>query len=71
MMYRTSVSSSDLHSVGYDPTTRTLEIEFNSGSVYRYFDVPQNVYDGLMGASSHGTYFHAKIKENYRYAKVG
>ncbi|KAB8140808.1 KTSC domain-containing protein [Chloroflexia bacterium SDU3-3] len=54
-----TVSSSNLASVGYDPTTQTLEICFHSGACYQYFHVPQHVYDGLMGAGSHGTYFDA------------
>ena len=70
-MYRTSVSSSNLRSVGYDPTTRTLEIEFHSSGIYQYYDVPQSIYDGLMAAASHGTYFDSHIKHVFRYAKVG
>jgi hypothetical protein len=70
-MYRTPVTSSDLRSVGYDANTQTLEIEFNSGGVYQYYGVPKSVYDGLMTATSHGSYFHAHIKDVYRYSKVG
>lgn len=69
-MERTPVSSSDLRSVGYDPRSQTLEIEFNSGGIYQYFDVPESVYRGLMGASSHGQYFHRNIKDSYRYSRV-
>ncbi len=70
-MLRTPVSSSDLRSVGYDPQTQTLEIEFNSGGVYRYFHVPTNVYEGLMNAGSHGMYFHQNVKNTYTYQRVG
>jgi hypothetical protein len=56
--------------VGYDKPTNILEIEFNSGGVYQYYDVPSAVYQGLMNASSHGKYFHAHIKDIYRYAKL-
>jgi hypothetical protein len=42
-MLRTPVSSSALRSVGYDPQTQTLEIEFNSAEVYQYFNVPLGV----------------------------
>jgi len=68
---RNFVSSSNLKSVGYDPKTQTLEIEFLDGSIYQYFSVPQSVYEGLMGAASHGTYFDRYIKKGgYRYLKV-
>jgi hypothetical protein len=69
-MNRTPVNSSNLSSVGYDPATRTLEIAFRSGSVYQYFDVPQTIYEALIAASSHGTYFHYTIRDVYRYRRV-
>lgn len=70
-MIRQPVSSSNLRSVGYDPTTRALEIEFNSGAIYRYDGVPANVHAGLMSASSHGSYFHENIKGRYPYRRIG
>jgi hypothetical protein len=69
-MQRQSVQSSNLRSVGYDAQSNTLEIEFNTGGVYQYFDVPANVYQGLISASSHGTYFHNYIKSSYRYTRI-
>ncbi len=69
-MFRQSVSSSNLRSVGYDFHTSILEIEFNSGGVYQYFNVPASVYQALISASSHGTYFHAYIKNHYRYSRI-
>jgi len=70
-MNRTSVSSSNLVSVGYDPATSTLEIAFHSGDVYQYFSVPQTVYEALMAASSHGSYFSHFIRNVYSYRRVG
>jgi hypothetical protein len=61
-MNRTPVSSSNLKSVGYDPYSQTLEIEFHNGGIYQYSQVPQSVYSGLMGASSRGEYFESHIK---------
>jgi hypothetical protein len=69
-MDRTPVSSSNLSSVGYDEEDRVLEIEFNSGGVYQYYDVPPRIYEELMDASSHGSYFHREIKDNYRYDQI-
>lgn len=62
-MYRTRVASSNLASVGYDALSRTLEVEFINGSVYRYSGVPENVYRGLMSAPSHGSYFETFVKK--------
>jgi KTSC domain len=70
-MNRIPVSSSNLLSVGYDQTTQTLEIEFLHGGVYQYSGVPSSVYDDLMTAESHGTYFDRHIKKaGYDYQKI-
>ena len=45
-----SVESSNLASVGYDAKGQILEIEFNHGGLYQYFDVPQEVHDELMNS---------------------
>lgn len=62
-MYRERVASEALRSVGYDPDQRILEIEFASGEVYAYFDVPPELHVGLMTAASHGGYFAAHIRD--------
>ena len=70
-MERESVVSSDIASVGYDESTSKLEIQFcSNNSIYQYFDVPKIEYSGLMGAASHGKYFHKNIKNKYRYEKI-
>lgn len=69
-MIRKPVSSSNLKSVGYEEETQILEIEFNNGGVYRYFEVPKTVYFELMSASSHGKYFNQYIKNCYHWSQV-
>lgn len=70
-MKRTPVNSSNLASIGYDTSSETLEIEFLHGGVYQYYDVPLTVYESLMSASSHGTYFDKNIKKTgYSYKKI-
>ncbi len=70
-MDRQKVDSSNLASVGYDSQSQTLEIEFNHGGIYQYFNVPSSIHNGLMGASSHGEYFDRNIKKSgYRYVKI-
>jgi hypothetical protein len=69
-MNRTPVTSSNVASVGYDPNTMTLEVEFRNGSVYQYFDVPETAYQDLMSASSVGTYLNQNIKASYRCAQI-
>lgn len=70
-MKRTTVVSSNISSIGYDSQSRTLEIEFVDGSIYRYFAVPEGLYRGLLSAPSHGQYFDVYIKKGgYSYMKV-
>jgi hypothetical protein len=69
-MKRQSVSSTNISSVGYDSESHTLEVEFRGSGVYQYFDVPQSIYDALMHASSHGSYFHRHIKDQYRWVEI-
>ena len=68
-MVRTPVDSSNISSIGYDEDSQTLEIEFHSGAVYQYFDVPSLVYQE-MEAASKGQFLAQHIKGNYRYVKV-
>ena len=71
-MERTSVESSNLASIGYDPSTGTLEIEFKSGgAVWQYYDFPEHKWNEFEYAESHGKYFHGNIKNQYREARVG
>ncbi|HEX8744586.1 MAG TPA: KTSC domain-containing protein [Thermoleophilaceae bacterium] len=67
-MDRVPVESDALSSVGYED--ETLEIEFSSGTVYQYYDVPEDVYEELMRATSHGEFFSDQIRDHFRYARV-
>ncbi|RTY84798.1 KTSC domain-containing protein [Flavobacterium sp. ZB4P23] len=69
-MKRLSVKSSNLASIGYDAENEILEVQFKHGGVYQYFDVPENVYEELMNADSHGVYFSANIRNDYEYQKM-
>lgn len=69
-MQRVSVVSSNIDSIGYDAPSQTLEVCFKNGSIYQYFDVPEQVYRGLMSADSPGRYLNQNIKGLYRYARV-
>ena len=72
MLQRFPVESSNIASIGYDPVTSTLEIEFHSGGIYRYSGVPEDIHHGLMNAGAKGSYFHLNIKNaGYPYVKVG
>ncbi|MGY4225017.1 hypothetical protein ACVMIH_002378 [Bradyrhizobium sp. USDA 4503] len=69
-MRRDPVTSSNVAEVGYDPNSRILEVQFKTGAVYQYFDVPQQLYDELWRASSIGGFINSNLKGHYRYARV-
>jgi hypothetical protein len=67
---REPVKSTSIASMGYDELSRTLEIEFRSGSVYRYYDVPGQIYTDLLAASSLGRFVNNKIKPHFAYKEI-
>jgi hypothetical protein len=64
-MERQPVSSSHIVAIGYNTTSETLEIEFKSGLIYQYFNVPQVIHEQLMAAPSIGSFFNANIRNVY------
>lgn len=69
-MQRTPVKSSQIVSIGHDPATSTLEIEFPRGALYRYSKVPAEAAAALMKAESIGKHFGQHIKGKFDYARV-
>jgi hypothetical protein len=69
-MHRTIVNSSNIQSIGYDVQSAVLEVEFKSGDVYQYFNLPDSLYQRFLQASSHGQFLNDYIRYNYRYQKV-
>ena len=61
--------SSNVAGFCYDKASQVLTVEFKSGSRYNYYDVPENIFDGLKSADSKGKYLHAEVKGYYRYAR--
>jgi hypothetical protein len=59
-----------MRSVGYEAKSRILEIEFDSGAVYQYLDVPLRAYEELRAAESKGRYFNSEIRDSYSYVQV-
>src|SRR5258708_3042870 len=57
--------NSQVVSAGYEPETKTLELEFSSGGIYSYEGVPEAEYEGLCRAQSPGHYFAVSIRANY------
>lgn len=64
-----SVGSHNLEEAGYDEKRHILHIQFRNG-LYEYYDVPKNIYDGLITASSANKYFHEYIKGKYEFSRI-
>lgn len=54
----------------YDASTRILVIRYVSGMVYRYKDVPAEVYAEMKAAFSKCQFLNKFIKGRYAYEKV-
>ena len=66
-MEKQHTESSVIGAVGH---SRVLEIQFESGKVYQYFDVPEDVYEDMLNAESKGKYFNSHIRGKYNYQEI-
>ena len=70
LLERQPVKSRILRSVGYDDSTKILEIEFHTGLVYQYSGVPPKVYADLMHSDEIGKYFSEKVRPKFQTKQV-
>ena len=54
-----------IKSFDYDSQQQILKIEFKNSSIYKYFDVPESIYEELKIAPSVGKYFNSNIREKF------
>ncbi len=69
-MLRQVVTSQIIQSVGYDADALVLEVQFRNGWLYRYDDVPVEIYRALMAADSHGRYLKRNIVDKFTTTRV-
>jgi hypothetical protein len=70
-MQREPVESTTVRSVGYESHSKVLEIEFQSGEIYQYLDVPEAVHRKFRRAGSKGRYFNDEIRDDYAFVRLG
>lgn len=63
------VESSNVREIGYDPDTSILYVKFKPDSLYKYFDVPADVWEDFKSASSKGQFVHQRLKGTYQYER--
>ena len=64
------VDSSMIYAFGYDEQQQVLEVVFKRTGVYRYHDVPKEVYQQLLDADSKGGYMRDLIIDMYPTERV-
>jgi len=69
-MARVDLQSTSLNAATYQKQDALLELEFRSGTVYRYVGVPEQVYQELLTAESKGRYFNRHIRNRFPYTKT-
>jgi predicted XRE-type DNA-binding protein len=69
-MSREPVDSSAIASIGYEAAAKTLDVEFVSGEVYRYFKVPESTYKAFQKADSKGSFFQDRVRGRFPYARL-
>ena len=62
--------SSVVAAIRYDEKTSKLRVIFQSGNIYDYIKVPEEVYNNMKRASSKGEFLNKEIKPNYEFEKV-
>jgi len=65
-----NLNSTSITAAVYLDKQAVLEVEFRSGAVYCYFDVPAATYKTLLLAESKGAYFNHYIRNRFAYAKI-
>ncbi len=68
---RVPVSSCMFSSIGFDAERRTLQVEYNNGSLYCIEDVPAQTYGALMKAENLDQYYRDNISNCHRMKQIG
>jgi hypothetical protein len=68
-MTREPIESSSIKSIGHDPATNTLEVEYHRTGVYQFHDVSADQHAAIMRASSAGTHLQKHIVPRHRATK--
>ena len=69
-MNRTTVASPGIAQVGYEEGSETLEIEFVSGKIFQFYNVPLNLFNQLMKSSQKELYYESNILVRFPYTRI-
>jgi KTSC domain len=69
-MHRTAIAANGIAQVGYEDGAEILEIEFTSGKVFQFFNVPSNMFHQLMDSQFKEFYYQNNIHERFPYKRI-
>jgi hypothetical protein len=69
-MNRTVVASPGIAQVGYEEGSEILEIEFVSGKVFQFYNVPLKLFNQLMNSSHKELYYESNILVRFPYTRI-
>jgi hypothetical protein len=64
------INSDALGGAAYDPGTRTLTVEFESGSVYEYYDVAPELFEELERSQPHPWHVVGTQVKEHRFRRI-
>jgi KTSC domain len=70
---RRPVTSSNIASIGWEADSQgegTMEVQFKSGHVYAYHEVPESVYQSALGASSVGKFIASEVVDHFEHTRL-
>jgi len=69
-MNRTAITANGIAQVGYEQGSEILEIEFTSGKVFQFFNVPEKMFNQFMNTPQKEFYYERNIYERFPYKRV-
>ena len=69
-MDREAVESKVFASVGYEPESEVLELEFSSGRIYRYMGVSAETHAWFMRSAEKGGFFNRMIDGKFEFERI-
>jgi len=70
VMQRLAFESEAVASAGYDSEARSMEVEFRTGRIYRYSEVPPGVFEWLLRTKSKGSFVTNMVKDRFEFVEV-
>ena len=64
-MQMIEVDSTAIERIGWE--TGMMDVHFKDGRSYRYYGIPESVYEEVLDADSIGRAFNIMIKDKYEY----